>query len=527
MPDTTTAPTGSTADLAPGFPVRVGVVDMGSNAIRLAVAEFIARSTYTVLHDDRVPIRLGASVFRNGSIEEGAFEAVLRTLERFASILADHDVEHYRVVATSAVRESDNGTELVRAAEERAGIEIEAISGAEEARLIYWAARERVHLGRGPWLLADLGGGSLEIALVDGVGLLTSESFQIGTVRLLDVFGSDGAPARLKHMIEEDLGGLRVQALEGRPRPRGYLATGGNIEDLADFVDAGRNDEGVSVVEVGALEEAVDRLAEMSVEERMDRYGFRPDRADVILPAAMVYARVARMHDMSRIHVPRVGVKEGVLYDLVQRITARPGHDARRDLDTMAGAVAFGRRFLFDEAHGVQVARLAEKFFDRLESIHELGPRDRRLLVAAAILHDVGQAISHRAHHKHGYYLISEAELPGLTSDEVELVANVARYHRKAPPSEKHESFAALSDADRDRVTRLAALLRLADALDREHAQAVSAVWVDRTDDAIRLDLVGRGDLALERWAIERKKGLFEETFGTTVVVAGDEDGDG
>jgi exopolyphosphatase/guanosine-5'-triphosphate,3'-diphosphate pyrophosphatase len=207
------------------------------------------------------------------------------------------------------------------------------------------------------------------------------------------------------------------------------------------------------------------------------------------------------------------------MIDMVDDVTGEE-HGARHAREVVAGAVALGRRFRFEEAHGLQVARLCERLFDALDEDYELDSRDREILVAAAILHDVGQRIAYKRHHKHSYYLISESELPGLDLDEVELVANVARYHRRAEPSTKHPPFEALDEDDRERVTRLSGILRVADALDREHVQSVSDIVAEIDDDHMEIVLEGEGEFELERWALERKKGLFERTFGLEIVVA-------
>ena len=207
------------------------------------------------------------------------------------------------------------------------------------------------------------------------------------------------------------------------------------------------------------------------------------------------------------------------MIDMVDDVTGE-GHGARHAREVVAGAVGLGRRFRFEEAHGLQVARLCERLFDALDDDYGLSSRDREILTAAAILHDIGQRIAYKGHHKHSYYLISQSELPGLDLDEVELVANVARYHRRADPSTKHPPFDALDEDDRERVTRLTAILRVADALDREHVQNVTDVAVEIDDDHLEIVLEGDGDFELERWALERKKGLFEKTFGLQIVVA-------
>jgi exopolyphosphatase/guanosine-5'-triphosphate,3'-diphosphate pyrophosphatase len=507
-------------DPSPGFPLRVGVVDMGSNAIRFVIADFIAPSTWTALVSERIPVRLADHAFESGVLSDEAIEAAVAVMERFRDVLAEHDVHHYRAVATSAVRESANRRALVREVRRRTGLRLEVISGAEEARLVYWAARSRVPLDGGPWLMADLGGGSLEVAIVDGDGIRSIESFAIGTVRLLEEFeNAAGGPEKIQRLLDDYVTGVRLASFEDDLKVEGYIASGGNIDDLAQIAGATADESGVSVLPLENLRKAIRALAKMTPEERIEKHQLRENRADVIVPAGMVYARLAERFGVSRIHVPNLGVKEGAMIDLVDDVTGE-GHGARHAREVVAGAVALGRRYRFEEAHGLQVARLCERLFDALDEGFELGSRDREILVAAAILHDVGQRIAYKRHHKHSYYLISESELPGLGLDEVELVANVARYHRRADPSTKHPPFEALDEDDRERVTRLSGILRVADALDREHVQSVSDIAVEIDDDHMEIELEGDGDFELERWALERKKGLFERTFGLEIVVA-------
>jgi exopolyphosphatase/guanosine-5'-triphosphate,3'-diphosphate pyrophosphatase len=516
------------SDPSPGFPLRIGVVDMGSNAIRILAAEFIAPYTWTTLVSDRAPIRLGRSVFETGEIDEESVEAAVTVMERFRDVLDQFDIRHYRAVATSAVRESDNQRQLVALVRKRTGLKLEVISGAEEARLVYWAAKSRMSLGDEPWIMADLGGGSLEIALVDGDGIRTIESLGIGSVRLLaefEVQGKAGGLKRVRTLLDEYVAGLRFADLEDDIEVKGYIATGGNMDELARLAGADPDESGVSVVPLEDLQEIIEQLAGLTVEERIEKLELGEDRADVILPAAMVYARLAKRFGQSRIHVPHAGVKEGVMIDLVEDLTARAGYTQRHARDVLSGAVALGRRFRFEESHGIHVARLAERLFEELTDVHDLDADDREILVAAAVLHDVGQRIAYARHHKHSYYLISESELPGFDAEEIGMVANIARYHRRADPSPKHEPFNALEASDRDRVTRMAAILRLADALDREHLQKVTEVSAETRDGRVELSLEGDGDLELERWALDRKKRLFEETFDLKVTVTSDEDG--
>lgn len=510
-------------DPTPGFPLRVGVLDMGSNAIRFVVADFIAPSTWTALVSERLPVRLADRTTGTGLLSEEGIEAAVSVMERFRDVLVEHGVRNHRAVATSAVRESENRRTLVRRVRERTGLRLEVISGAEEARLVHRAARTRVALGSEPWLMIDLGGGSLELAIVDDGGIRSLESFAIGTVRLLEEFGGESsARDRIRRLLDEFVSSLRFDSLGERPEVAGYIASGGNIDDLARVADASEDETGVSLLGLSDLRKAIETLAGMTIEERIEKFGLGENRADVIVPAAVIYARLAERFGVCRIHVPHVGVKEGAMIDLVNDATGGEEGGARRAREVVAGAVALGRRFHFEEPHALQVARLSERLFDALAEHYDLDRRDRDILTAAAILHDIGQRIAYKRHHKHAYYLISQSELPGLDLEDVELVANVARYHRRADPSPKHPPFEALSDEDRERVTRLAAILRVADALDREHVQSVRGLRAELEDEHMEIELQGEGDFELERWALDRKKGLFEKTFGLEIGVAND-----
>lgn len=503
------------------FPLRVAAIDVGSNAIRFLAAEFETASEWGEMDSIRAPVRLGTTAFRDGELDDDRIDDAVTALVGFRRRMDALGIEHYRAAATSAVRESRNGHELVRRALDEAGITLEPITGGEEARLVWLAIRARYALDDGDWILVDLGGGSVEVSLVTSEGVRWTESHYLGTVRLLgeigDAAGED--PARLRRLIEGHIAMLQTTAAAHGTRPAGMIATGGNIEALADIAKA-RTDGEVRVLARSDLADLLDRITELSPAERIEKWDVRDDRADVILPAAIVYERIARLSGATDIVVPDVGLKEGLLLDLVDDLVSHGGREAKLEHEIADGAVSVGRRYDFDEAHARQVCRIALSLFAQLSDDHRLGESDRRVLIAAALLHDVGQFISYRRHHKHSQYLISNAELPGLTSDEVQRAAIVARYHRRAAPKKSHRGFADLSAKDRERVVKSAAILRIADALDREHRQQIRDVTACLTGGELLLGISGDGDLFPEQWALPRKAALFEETFDASLRVS-------
>ena len=503
-----------------GFPFRVGCVDTGSNAIRFLAAEFTGPGEFTTLAYRRVPVRLGHQVFLTGQLAEASMEGAVEAFVSFKEEIDGLGLDTFRAVATSAVREANNGFEFVGRILERSSIHLEMISGSEEARLVHLAVASRLNLAGGQWVLTDLGGGSVEISLVDDMGMLWSESHTMGSVRLLErLTQAETEPGDFRELLADYVSTLRIPAPAQYWSPSGFVATGGNIEALAKLAAARRDDMDVASLPLDDLGSVMDLLARHSFQERVDTLGLREDRADVILPAAMVYHHLATMTGVDTILVPGVGVKEGLLLDLADDYFSHTSHELRQEQQLTKAAISLGRRFMFDEAHGLQVASLALSIFDQTAAVHGLQGTDRRLLLAAAILHDIGGFISKKGHHKHSLYLLSRSELPGLSPTDMLMVANIARYHRKNIPRPTHPDFMRLSESNRDRTTRLAALLRVADALDRAHLQHVHSVKAKASPGEVKLILKCEGDCLLERWALNLKKGLFEKVFGRAVSV--------
>lgn len=507
------------AAIGAAAPLRVAVVDMGSNAIRFHAAEVVPGRRPTVLRAERRAVRLGHGVFLSGRLASAAMDAATDAMVAFAATMTELGIRHSRAVATSAVREAANGEEFLARVKAESGLDLVPISGAEEARLVHLAVRQLVDLSDGEWLIADLGGGSVEVSLADKTGLRWSESHTIGSVRLLEELSRAGEePGRFRQLLGEYISNLRLPSLIRNGEVRGFVATGGNIEALARLsVDASGKE--VTTLPLSRLRATIDTLAKMSYRQRVEELGLREDRADVVLPAALVYERLAVLARCEEITVPFVGVEDGLLADLVDELTSAANHIDQQERTVRAAALALGRRYAFDEAHAARVAEISLQIFDQTGDLHGLGVAERRLLLASALLHDIGQFVSFKGHHKHSLYLLQNSELAGFTPAQMRCVANIARYHRKTEPSLSHWAYAALVPRERGVVDRLAAILRVADALDREHLQRVDNVEAKVAGKELELKLHGKGDLMLERWALQSKSGLFSGVFGLKVRV--------
>lgn len=493
-------------------------IDVGSNASRLLIAEAEDPSGLRYVESLRAPVRLGHAVFLTGRLDPQAIDECIDALKHFKEHLATRPVEALRAVVTASARDAVNAHELLERAREEAGVPLEAISGTEEARLVKIAVDSKLPLEGSRALLVDLGGGSLELTEVHHEEVRYSTSLEIGTVRLLESFLSsrkavtDTQEKLLGEYVDRML--APVEESFRRKRYDVVAGTGGNFEALAQLCPvAGRE---LPTIDVRAARALLTRLRKMAPAERRAAYELRADRADVIVPALYVILRVADLARTEEIVAPGVGLKEGILVELVDK------HfrvwDYAVDEHAMArAAVQLGRRYHFDEPHATQVDRLACLLFDGLTALHELGPVDRQILRAAALLHDIGDFISSAAHHKHTQYIIENTDLMGLSPEHREVVACVARYHRRAMPSTNHALFKRLGPADRKRVRKLASILRVADALDRGHRSKVRTLEVQVGADEVSVAPKGTGDLALEVWTARRKAELFERTFGRTL----------
>lgn len=501
------------------FPLRVAGVDVGSNGIRFIAAEFSGPTQYRILESDRAAVRLGRGAFRNHRLEPRAMTAALRALARFRKRIRALDIRECRWVATSAVRESANGEAFAALVKRRLGLDLEIIAGSEEVRLVALAVKTRIAFGTRRWIVANVGGGSAEVALVDRRGVIRNESHSMGAVRLLaELSGSAETrePGRFLHLLEDYVSTLQLQSVPDAVRAAGFIATGGNIEEVARLAGTPVR-RGTASLPLPALRRVIAELSALSPRRRARKWRLKNDRADVILPAAVVLERLCALAGKQVLRVPFIGTKEGLLLDGVDRLAAHGPREHERQI--LNAAVGLGRRYHFDEAHGLQVARLASELFTQLRSLHRLDENDYRVLLAAAVLHDIGVYISYKRHHKHSLYLISQSEMPGLTQNEMLMAANVARYHRKSGPRDGHEHYRRLSPDRRERVAKLSALLRLADALDREHLQNVRRLRARTRPDRLLLEVTGEVSPELERWAVKRKAELFTQVFKRKVKI--------
>ena len=509
-------------------PVRLAAIDIGTNSIRCVIAEVERDGSYHVLDEEREMTRLGHDLFERGRLAAEPMERSYAALTKMKAIADGFEVNDLRAVATSAVREASNGRAFCREVRRRCGLSVEVITPEEEAQLALHSALRHFDLAGRPVAIVDIGGGSLEVVLAAGTVVDRLYSLPLGAVRLTEAYGGADTLGRRKwkrlrraidRVLDEQIG-------EPPFRPEIVIGSGGTFTNLAGMLQVEREGAEKSVQGYAmSRAEVVDLLHRLRVtplDVRRQLPGLNPQRADIITAGAAAVVRLAKRLGAQQILVNSGGLRDGLLLSMIAERTEPAGADAggERPKDRLETVRTFARKCHSSDRHCEHVARLAAQLFDGLRKPFDLPAEGRELLMAAALVHDVGYLINHAQHHKHAYHLIMHGELQGYTPREVELIANVARYHRKASPKKRHPNFARLERDDRRLVRALAAILRVADGLERTHTQRITAVGVEAAAGRVRLVVQAASDPQVELWDAERKAGLFGKVFGVALEFA-------
>lgn len=510
--------------------MRIAAIDLGTNSFHLLVADATPDGAMVPVVREKEMLCLGEAVGRAGRISEAAADAALAAMRRFCDLVATAGATEIVACATSAIREAENGSEIVDRIARETGVVVDVVSGRDEARMIFRAIRADVELGDSPALCFDLGGGSLEVMVGDATGLLWSDSVKLGVARLTaELVESDPLSKadrlRLRTRLTLVLAPLAAEVADLRPGL--VVCTSGTLCELARLVAARRNRSRrprapavdplrFSRREFVPLHTA---LVASSADARRRLPGV--DGLVDLLPAgSMMLVTAMDLFGFDEVVACESALREGMVLEAIAR---HDSSDWAADPQAVrrASVLALCRRCNWDEGHGRQVARLAGDLFDRLLPLHHLGQGDRELLEHAALLHDIGEHVARDDHHEHSAYLIRHGKLRGFSAHEVATLASLARYHGRRDPEPEDEAFWQLEDESRRRVLTLAAILRMADGLDRGRASAVDSVDVDVVAGLVCIEVDGSRDLDLELWGARRKRELLERLLGCRIDVVG------
>jgi exopolyphosphatase/guanosine-5'-triphosphate,3'-diphosphate pyrophosphatase len=509
---------------------RVATIDIGTNSIRLLIAEAHADGSYNLLDDEKIVARLGRGMSSTGALREDAIDEAADTIARLHAIATGYNVSMMRAVATWAVRHATNRDAFLDRVRERTGLNVEVISGEEEARLAWLSVRSAFDISSGDVGIVDLGGGSTELILCANGLLEQIFSLPIGAVTLTEIAGNGATSAekRLKTMRKTVRRLLREAAGDRATFPQYIIGAGGSFTSLAlmDMMAHTTSADDASPPGVrgrritrASVRRLMENLNAMKRSQRLATPGLSADRADIIVAGLAIIETIMRELSTNALIVHDRGIRDGVLLSMTRDIFPQAAEDAADPPDRIRSARRLARRCRYEQQHSEHVADLALSIHDQLADALDgpptalTTPECREMLHTAAILHDIGYSINYARHHRHSAHLIMHSELPGFGHREQTMVAGIARYHRRAHPKLKHAHFAALDEPDREIVRQLAAILRIADGLDRAHAQHVRAIKVALADGVAAFHIDAGVEPAVDLWGAQRKSRLFRRVF--------------
>jgi exopolyphosphatase / guanosine-5'-triphosphate,3'-diphosphate pyrophosphatase len=511
---------------AAAAPVRqVAVIDIGTSSIRLAVAEINANRHVRQLETLAQAVNLGKDAFIRGSISKATVEECVRVLKSYRRILKEYQIENpaqVRVVATSAVREATNRLAFVDRIYIATGFQVEPLDEAEVIRITF--------LGVQPFLLSDpslanaralvteVGGGSTELLLVKGGDVVYSHTYRLGSLRLRETLEALRAPTlKVRNIMETHIHRTVEEIVEhvSRDGPIELIAMGGDVRFAVRQLQPEWDGRSLARLPLKGLEDFTNKILGQTDDRLVRKYRLSYPEAETLGPALLAYVLVAKELDLSSVLVTNVNLRDGLLLEM----SSSDAWSKEFSKQIVRSAMDLGRKFNYDEQHAVHVAELCTKLFHQLKEEHQLTPRYEVVLHVAALLHEVGLFVSNRSYHKHSLYLIRNSELFGLGKKDLLLAALVARYHRRASPQPTHEGYMTLDRDERVAVAKMAALLRVADALDESRSQRIHELAIERDGDRLVISIPLVEDLSLEMLALKQNGALFEETFGFPVLL--------
>ncbi|HJV64996.1 MAG TPA: Ppx/GppA phosphatase family protein [Geomonas sp.] len=502
--------------------MRLAAIDIGTNSIRSLVIEPLPHGKYRILDDEKALVRLGVGLNQTGKISPLAWERAMEALIRQKKIIDGYKVDSIVAVATSAVRKAANGAELISDIKERTGLDVKVISGEDEAALAALSAFHNFDLEGVRYLIFDIGGGSLELVTALGTHMEELVSLELGAVFLTETFLKQDPvnPEELLKLRKYVRKTLKACYTGERTGMHCLVGSGGAISSIASMITAARRERYDSLQGHELLRSEVVHLLAMlgrkTDKERRATPGLNPDRSDIIVAGVAVVDELMDFFKVNVLKVNERGIREGLILQGLRK----QGLLAEKTARNWRGSVMeFAHSCHYEPEHSQQVGKLALEVFQALAKRYKFTAKDARLLEAAALMHDVGYFISYASHHKHSYHLIRHADLFGFTPRERELMANIARYHRKALPKKKHDEFVRLAAGDRALVSKLGGILRLCDGLDRRRNSVVEKLECTLTSTTLQIRTVGHDDMSVEVHGAQAKSDLFEAAFNIKVVV--------
>lgn len=509
-----------------GAPV-VAVIDIGASSIRMAIAEIRAAGSVHILERLVQAVSLGKDTFQQRVIRKSTIEDCVRVLRSYQKKLAVYRItrpEQIRVVATSAVREATNRLSFIDRIYIATGLIVEPVNEAEIARMTYLGIQplleREASLAGKTTIITEVGGGTTDLLVLLRGDVIHSQTYRLGSLRLREIVGSfHSTRTNVREIMQSHVDRIieQVRGHAGEPESAQLLALGGDIRFAASQLAAEQISEDVWQLGLDELRPFTDELLETGVDRIMQRYHLSLPDAESLGPALLVYVRMAESFRADRLLITGFTLRDAVLNEMSARQSLWSDGFIEQILRS---ALDLGARYSINQPHAQHVATLAQELYRELADEHRLTePRFELILRVAALVHEVGLFVNPRGYHKHSFYLVNNSEIFGLSREDLRLVALVARYHRRASPKPTHEGYAMLDRDQRILVCKLAAILRVADALDHSRSQRIRSLQCEVQKGQLVVSIPGPVDLSLEQLELRQKGALFEETYGLQVLL--------
>ncbi len=500
----------------------VAVIDIGTSAIRMLIADVGPKTEVHYLENLQKPVRFGKDVFTTGSISNNAMREGINILNDFKSVINTYGISKIQAIATSAVREAANRETFIDQIFVRTGIDVEIIEGPEENRLsliaVEHALADKIDLQKKNCLILEVGSGSTELIILNQGQVELNRTLSLGTIRLpgQTVPGKTDT-AIIQRVLKRSIHEVVVYAARefNFNQVDTFVALGGDMRFAAQQI-LEKTSESFFELDKKSFLSFVSRISKLSPEEIASQFGLAYGHGETLYPSLLIYANFLAETNAESIIVPMTSIRDGLLLEFAQMLSGYKRTDVAKQV--LNSARSLGAKYQYDKAHALNVAANAVRLFDALQSTHGMGSRERLLLEVSAILHDIGSFISPNSHHKHSGYLVDAAEIFGLRKTDKTIVSNVVRYHRRSSPRPTHVAYMSLTRWDRSAVSKLAALIRVADALDHSHQQKIKNFSFEKIEQGYTVWLPEEvGDISIERESLQEKGNMFADVFGIPI----------
>lgn len=501
----------------------VAAIDVGSNSLRMSIAELSEDGNINVLEDVNMPTTIGRDTFASGRISPETIKMTCESLSGFSKLMKDYRVKTYKAIATSGLREADNRDYIIEQIRLISGINVEIINVVQERFYVYKALRNHL-IGTEDnnlkdTIIVNITSGGVEISIYDEAGLKFTEYLKMGPLRLREIlFELENKTISFPKVMEEYIDS-KIFILKSKIKSmqiKKYIGLGGELGAISEIL----NIKDSNFIQNNKIEKLYLKLREMNTEQIMEQYKLNSNTAELLLPAILLFNSFLKLTNVSGIYAPSISLRQGILFDLSENLYDIPGkRTSEHDIINSVWYIA--EKYGVDKNHAAYVEKMAKIIFEKTWKWHRLGDREKLYLEVAAILHDTGNFVSFFEHGTHSYNIIRTQNIMGFSDRDLEIIANIARYHTSKIPTYSDQNYFALKHKEKIIVSKLSAILKIAESMDSSHLQKIDQIETNVSNDVLFIKLISNNDILLEKWDIMNNVNFFQEVMGIEIKLKG------